>query len=84
MQTGRLYGRIGQMGRIERRVAGQICGIILADFVQKGPKKVQIAGKFVFFLLFSLILGKSKKYYTFPSDIYQYSFVSKGQMPSKM
>jgi hypothetical protein len=51
----------------------------LADFVQKGPKRGRTSGKFDFLLFFSLILGKSKNYYTFPSDTVKDNFVSKGK-----
>jgi hypothetical protein len=55
----------------------------LADFEQKGPKRGRTSGKFVFLLFFSLILGKPKKYYTFPTDLYKDIFVSEGKTPSK-
>jgi hypothetical protein len=47
---------------------------IFTERVEKGPN----FGKFVFLLFFSLIIGKSKYYYTFPADIDIESFVSKG------
>jgi hypothetical protein len=50
---------------------------LVADFVQKGQKRGRTSGKFVFILFFSLILGKSKKYYNFPIDTDKDKFVSK-------
>ncbi len=40
LPTGSLFGRIsGKWGRINSRTARQSCNEILADFVQKEPKK---------------------------------------------
>jgi hypothetical protein len=50
---------------------------------RKGRKEAERMGNFVFLLLFYLILGKSKIYCTFSTDIDNDSFVSKAQMPSK-
>ncbi len=47
-------------GQIKSVAAGQICGLILADFEQKGPKRGR---KIVSVLLSSIILGKFEKYY---------------------
>jgi hypothetical protein len=47
-----------------------------ADFEQKGLKRARTSRKFVFF---SLIPGKSKKYYNVPSDTDKGNFVSKGK-----
>jgi len=66
-------------GRIKSGAARQICGQILADFVQKWVEK----GKFVFLLFLSLIIAKSINYYTFPTDIDKDSFVSKGKCLQK-
>ncbi len=55
--------------KIKSRAAGKICGRILADFVLKGTKSGQNSGKYVFLLFFSLILSKSKKYYTFLTEV---------------
>ncbi len=41
---------------------------------RKGQKEGQTSEKFVFLLLFFLILGKSKKYYTFSTGIDQERF----------
>ncbi len=46
-----------------------MCGRILAHFVQKGPKRAQTSFKFLFVLLFSVIIRNSKKYYTFAMHI---------------
>ncbi len=56
-------------GRIKSRAVGQSCGKILADFVQKRAENGPHFLKLVFLLLFSLILCKSKKYYTFPRHV---------------
>ena len=70
LPTGQIFGHLNQKGPNKRRAAGQI----LADFVQKVPKRGQTSGKFVFLLFFSLILGKSKKYFNVPTDTDQEIF----------
>ncbi len=50
---------------------------------RKGQKRGQTSEKFVFLLLFFLILGKFKKYYIFSTGIDQEHFFSKAQMPLK-
>jgi hypothetical protein len=57
---------------------------LMADFVQKGPKSGPTSVKFVFLLFISQIIGKSKNYYTFPTDIDKNSFVSECKMLSKV
>jgi hypothetical protein len=63
-------------GRIKSGLAGRFCGPIRADFVQNRAEYLLESS-------FSThILCKSKKYYTFPTDIDKDSF-EKAQMPSK-
>jgi hypothetical protein len=42
LQTGRLFGRITQKGRIKSKAAGKICCRILTDFVRKMPKGTKL------------------------------------------
>jgi hypothetical protein len=49
-------------GRIKSGAAGQTCGRILAGFEQKGPKRDQTFKIIISLLVFSLILGKFKKF----------------------
>ncbi len=51
LPTDRFFGRITS-GRIKSRAAGQSCGRILTDFVQKEPKKGRTSYKLVFLLFF--------------------------------
>jgi hypothetical protein len=54
--------------RIKKRVTK------FGRFCTERPKRGRFSGKFVFLLLFSLILGKPKKYYFFLTDIDKDSF----------
>jgi hypothetical protein len=67
---------------MKSRAAGKFGGRIMANSVHKEPKRSRTSGKFVFLLLFPLILGNSKKY-IFPTDIDKGCFVSKAQLPSE-
>ncbi len=49
LATGGFFGHV--MGRIKSSVAGESCGQILSDFVEKGPNFIKIS--------FSLILSNS-------------------------
>jgi hypothetical protein len=79
LPSSRIFGPITQKDPIKGRAAGQICGQILADFIQKGPKNRQNFWKVYFPTLLTvyLITGMPKNYNTFPSD--KDSFVSKGK-----
>ncbi len=62
-------------------MAGQICGRNLADLDQKrAEKRAELIKKVVFLVLFSLILGKYKKYYAFPTTANIDKFLSSAQM----
>jgi hypothetical protein len=56
----------------------------LGPFCTERAKRRPKFWKVCSLLLFSAILGKSKKYYTFPTDKDKDIFVSKAQMPSKI
>ncbi len=73
LPTGRLFGRLSQkeqnkkwIGRINLRPkSGQFC----TEKGGKGAEKGQISRKCILTSLLTLILGKSKKYYTFATDL---------------
>jgi hypothetical protein len=58
-------------------------GQSLANFVQNWWKRGPLFRKVCFLFFSSLIIGKSKNYYTLLADIYKDNFNSKGKMPSK-
>jgi hypothetical protein len=72
-------------GRTKSGADGQSCCQIFADFVQKELRRGRTSKKNFEVLLFSLNLGKFKKYYTFQfsNKNSQRLFFSEAQMPLK-
>jgi hypothetical protein len=70
---------LNSKGGEKSRVAGQFAAEFRAERARKGPK----SRKLVFLLFLSLILGKSKKSYTFPTDTDKIVLFLKTKTPSK-
>jgi hypothetical protein len=65
--NGRLFGRITQKGPNKKK-SGRTKKLWM-NFGRFWTKGRELLKKLVFFLLFSLFLCKSKKYYTFPKQV---------------